>query len=147
MVGYICSKIFGIFGNSGIAVLTFMFDLLFTKLSSSFSIPQNLSLSLTFLVNSLVSNLTSNTFPFVVGQNFGPFVNSDTWNLVRWGFDKVMILGCIFSRDVSLVGDPSFFVAKELYFKVYAFMTVNNENKLLCYESYLHKMGFDTLNC
>ena len=32
-------------------------------------------------------------------------------------------------------------------FKVYAFMTVNNENKLLCYESYLHKMGFDTMNC
>ena len=38
-------------------------------------------------------------------------------------------------------------VAKEPYFKVYAFMTVNNENKLLCYESYLHKMGFDTMNC
>ena len=26
-------------------------------------------------------------------------------------------------------------------------MTVNNENKLICYESYLHKMGFDTMNC
>ena len=39
-------------------------------------------------------------------------------------------------------------VAKELYFKVYAFLTVsNNEYKLLCYESYLHKMGFDTMNC
>ena len=38
-------------------------------------------------------------------------------------------------------------VAKEPYFKVYAFMTVNNENKLLCYESCLHKMGFDTMNC
>ena len=38
-------------------------------------------------------------------------------------------------------------VAKEPYFKIYAFMTVNNENKLLCYESYLHKMGFDTMNC
>ena len=37
--------------------------------------------------------------------------------------------------------------AKELYFKVYAFMTVNNENILLCYESYLNKMGFDTMNC
>ena len=35
-------------------------------------------------------------------------------------------------------------VAKELYSKVYAFMTVNNKNKLLCYESYLHKMVFDT---
>ena len=30
-------------------------------------------------------------------------------------------------------------VAKEPYVKVYAFMTVNNENKLLCYESYLPK--------
>ena len=39
------------------------------------------------------------------------------------------------------------YVAKEPYFKVYAFMTVNNENKLLCHESYLHKMGFDTMNC
>ena len=27
--------------------------------------------------------------------------------------------------------------AKELYFKVYAFMAVNNENKLLCRKSYL----------
>ena len=31
-------------------------------------------------------------------------------------------------------------VAKEPYFKVYVFMTVNNENKLLCYECYFHKM-------
>ena len=38
-------------------------------------------------------------------------------------------------------------VAKEPYFKVYAFMTANNEIKLLCDESYLHKMGFDTMNC
>ena len=37
-------------------------------------------------------------------------------------------------------------VAKEPYFKVYIFMTVNNENKLLCYESYLHKVGFDIRN-
>ena len=34
-------------------------------------------------------------------------------------------------------------VAKKPYFKVYAFMTVKNENQLLFYESYLHKMGFD----
>ena len=54
-----------------------MFDLLFTKLSSLYSIPQNLSLSFSFLVNSLVSDLMSNPFPFVVGQNFGPFVNND----------------------------------------------------------------------
>ena len=38
-------------------------------------------------------------------------------------------------------------VAKEPYFKVYAFMTVNNKNKLLCYGSYLHKKGFDSMNC
>ena len=38
-------------------------------------------------------------------------------------------------------------VAKEPYFKVDPFMIVNNENKLLCYESYLHKMGFDSMNC
>ena len=38
-------------------------------------------------------------------------------------------------------------VAKEPYFKVYAFMIDNNENKLLCHESYLHKIRFDTINC
>ena len=38
-------------------------------------------------------------------------------------------------------------VVKERYFEVYAFMTVNNESKLLRYESYLHKIGFDTVNC
>ena len=37
-------------------------------------------------------------------------------------------------------------VAREPYFKAYAFMTVTEENKLLCYESYLHKMRFDTMN-
>ena len=84
MVGSICSNMFEIFDNSGIAVLTFMFDLLFTKLSSLYSIPPNLSLSFNFLVNYLVSDLMSNTFLFVVGQNFGPFVNNDIWNLVRW---------------------------------------------------------------
>ena len=84
MVDSICSNMFEIFDNSGIAVLTFMFDLLFTKLSSLYSIPPNLSLSFNFLVNYLVSDLMSNTFPFVVGQNFGPFVNNDIWNLVRW---------------------------------------------------------------
>ena len=110
MVDSICSNLFEIFGNSGIAVLTFMFDLLFTKVSSLYSIPQNLPLSFNFLVNSLVSGLMSNIFPFVVGQNFGPFVNNDIWNLLRWRFDKLMMLGCIFSCDVSLVGDPSFFV-------------------------------------
>ena len=101
MVGSICSNMFEIFVNSGITVLTFMFDLLFTKLSSLFSIPQNASLSFNFLVNYLVSDLMSNTFPFVVGQNLGPFVNNDICILVKWCFDKLMILGCIFSRDVS----------------------------------------------
>ena len=48
---------------------------------------------------------------------------------------------------VLYVANKNEHVAKEPYFKVYAFMTVNNENKLLCYESYLHKMGFDTMNC
>ena len=100
---------FEIFDNSVIAVLTFMFDLLFTKLSSSYSIHQTLSLSFNFLVNSLVSDLMSNAFPFVVGQNPGSFDNIDIWSLVRWRFAKVMILGCMFSRDVSLVGDRSFF--------------------------------------
>ena len=38
-------------------------------------------------------------------------------------------------------------VAKEPYFKVYAFMTANNENKSVSYESCLYKMGFDTMNC
>ena len=38
------------------------------------------------------------------------------------------------------------YVAKEPYFKVYAFMTVNNENKLQGNQSYLHKMGFDAVN-
>ena len=47
---------------------------------------------------------------FLVGQYFGPFVNNDIWNLVRWRFDKLMILGCIFSCGLLLVSHPSFFV-------------------------------------
>ena len=43
--------------------------------------------------------------------------------------------------------NKNLYVAKEPYFKVYTFMTVKNENKLLCYEFYLHKKGFDTMNC
>ena len=38
-------------------------------------------------------------------------------------------------------------LARKRFFKVYGFMTANNENKLLCYESYLHKMRFDTISC
>ena len=96
-----------------------MFDLLFTKLSSSYSIHQTLSLSFNFLVNSLVSDLMSNAFPFVVGQNFGHFVNNDIWSLVRWRFAKVMILGCIFPRDVSLVGNRSFFAFCQFFDKLF----------------------------
>ena len=48
---------------------------------------------------------------------------------------------------VKFIGGCSVATRKKPYFKVYAFMTVNNGNKLLCYESYLHKMGFDTMNC
>ena len=77
MGGSVCSNIFRIFDNSGIAVLTLMLDLLLTKFLSLYSIPQNLLLSFNFLVNSLVSYLMSRTFSFVFGQNFGPFVNND----------------------------------------------------------------------
>ena len=52
-----------------------------------------------------------------------------------------------FDNHVFKCSNKNKHVAKKPYFKVYAFMTVNNENKLLCYESYLHKMGFDTMNC
>ena len=39
-------------------------------------------------------------------------------------------------------------VAKEPYFKVYAFITVNNENKLLCYETYIKWDSIQrTANC
>ena len=52
-----------------------------------------------------------------------------------------------FDNYVIHYNNKSEHVAKELCFKVYAFISINNENKLLCYESYLHKMGFDTMNC
>ena len=52
-----------------------------------------------------------------------------------------------FDNHVFKCSSKNEHVAKEPYVKVYAFMTVNNENKLLCYESCLHKMGFDTMNC
>ena len=52
-----------------------------------------------------------------------------------------------FDNDVFKYSNKNQHVAKEPYFKIYAFMTVNNENKLLCYESYLRKMGLDTMNC
>ena len=96
MVDPICSNMFEIFDNPGIVVLGFMFDLRFTELLSLYSVPQNIFLSFNFLINFLVSDLMSNRFPFVVGPNCDPFVNNDTWNLVRLGFDKLMILDCIF---------------------------------------------------
>ena len=65
-----------------------------------------------------------------------------------------MILGRIYFRDVSLVDNHVFkcsnkneHVVKESYFKVFGFVTVNNENTLSCYETYLHKIGFDRMNC
>ena len=48
MVGFICSNMSEILDNSGIAVLAFTFDFVFTKLSSLYSILQNLSLSVIF---------------------------------------------------------------------------------------------------
>ena len=45
-----------------------------------------------------------------------------------------------FDNHVFKCNNKNEYGAKEPYFKVYAFMTVNNKNKLLCYESYLHKM-------
>ena len=39
-------------------------------------------------------------------------------------------------------------LSKEPYFKVYAFMTISNENAFSWDESYLHKVvRFDTTNC
>ena len=52
-----------------------------------------------------------------------------------------------FDNYVFKCSDRNKHVAKEPYFKVYAFITVSNEKKLLCYEFYLHEMGFDTMNC
>ena len=52
-----------------------------------------------------------------------------------------------FDNHVFKCSNQKGHVAKEPYFKIYAFMTVNNESKLLSYESYLHQMGFDTMNC
>ena len=52
-----------------------------------------------------------------------------------------------FDNHVFKCSNKNEHVTNELYFKVNAFVTDYNENKLLCYESYLHKMGFDTMNC
>ena len=52
-----------------------------------------------------------------------------------------------FDKHVLHCSNKNKHVAKEPLFKVSAFTAVNNENKLLCYEHYLHKMGFDTMNC
>ena len=52
-----------------------------------------------------------------------------------------------FDNHVFKCSNKNEYVAKEPYFKVYAFITVSNENKLLCCEYYSHKMGFDTMNC
>ena len=52
-----------------------------------------------------------------------------------------------FDNHVLKCSNKNDHVAKEPYFKVYAFMSVNSENKLLCCESYLHEVAFDTVNC
>ena len=52
-----------------------------------------------------------------------------------------------FDNHVFKYSNKNEHVAKEPYVKVYAFMTVNNQNKLSRYESYLPKMGFDTMKC
>ena len=50
-----------------------------------------------------------------------------------------------FSNNIFKCSNKNDHVTKEPYFKVYAFMTVNNENKY--YEPYLYKMEFHTMNC
>ena len=50
-------------------------------------------------------------------------------------------------NHVFKCSDKNEHAGKKPYFKVYAFLTVDDENKLLCYESYLHKIGVDTVNC
>ncbi len=37
-------------------------------------------------------------------------------------------------------------VTKEPFFQAYAFLTVKDEEMLLTYESYLHRLGLDTMN-
>ena len=51
-----------------------------------------------------------------------------------------------FDNHVFKCSNENEHVAKESYFKVYTFMTVNNENKLLCYEPYSHKIRFNIMN-
>ena len=43
-----------------------------------------------------------------------------------------------FDNRVFKCSNKNEHIANQAYFKVYALMTVNNENKLLRYESYLH---------
>ena len=37
-------------------------------------------------------------------------------------------------------------VTKEPYFKIYALITLPNENLLLTYESHFHNLNYDTMN-
>ena len=34
----------------------------------------------------------------------------------------------------------------EPFFQIFALMTLNNDNKLITYEKYFHRQGFDTMN-
>ena len=78
----------------------------------------------------------SNTFPFVAGQNFGPFVDNDIWNLVS--FHKLMILGCIFSRNVFWVGDPSFLFLSifDKLFRHYEFVLYCDMSSLMYFPNF-----------
>ena len=51
-----------------------------------------------------------------------------------------------FDNHVFKCSNENEHVAKESYFKIYTFMTDNNENKLLCYEPYSHKIRFNIMN-
>ena len=50
-----------------------------------------------------------------------------------------------FDNHVCKCGNENEHVAKEPYFKFYGLMTGDNKNKI-CYESQLHKKGFDAMN-
>ena len=64
----------------------------------------------------------------------------------------ITVRGCGTSTDkfdnhVFKYGNKNKHVAKEPYFKIYPFMTVNNENNLLCYKFYLRNIEFDAVKC
>ena len=52
-----------------------------------------------------------------------------------------------FDNHVFKCSNKKKHVTKESYFKFILLCAVNNENELLCFESYFHKMGFGKMNC